>query len=149
VKTSGDTIKSQFIDFDLGSIKNESLSAGRSITMSLDGGNLYEFWGNRFDLIPELAQVRIIDVQFLLSGTTPELSTYIEVVQPLSEFTPVLSNYTNISNGALGVFASVETLIRTATLTDLSMRMLNENPLTNTYDFCVASDWPGNSFLCP
>lgn len=147
VLNDGTMVEDAFIDYDLGDFGNEELVSNQDISISLFGENLYTFWGNQLDLIPDLAQVRIEGLELRVTGATPELNTYLEVAQPVSQFTPVLSSFTNISNGAIGLFSSVAIQTRDARLNDNSLEKLNVSPLTNSYDYCV-QDWPNTNYVC-
>ncbi|HKL40189.1 MAG TPA: hypothetical protein VJ894_05890, partial [Cryomorphaceae bacterium] len=146
-RTDGSIEEGVFIDYDLGDFGNEELANNRDINISLFGENLYTFWGNQFDLIPDLAEVEIDVLEFRVTGATPELNTYLEVAQPVSQFTPVLSSFTNISNGAIGIFSSVATRTRETYLSERSLQKLNESLLTGAYSYCV-QDWPNSEYLC-
>lgn len=147
VQNGGIVEEGAIIDYDLGSFSNEDLSSNRDVSISLFGENLYTFWGNRFDLIPDLAQIQIKELEFRVTGAPPELNTYLEVAQPVSQFTPVLSSFTNLSNGAIGIFSSVATRTRAARLSENSLQKLIESPLTGSYDYCV-QDWPNTEYVC-
>ncbi|MFT5595501.1 MAG: hypothetical protein ACI8QH_000282 [Flammeovirgaceae bacterium] len=147
VLNDGTVVEGAFIDYDLGDFGNEELGSNQDITISLFGENLYTFWGNQLDLIPDLAEVQIEILEFRVTGATPELNTYLEVAQPVSQFTPVLSSFTNITNGAIGIFSSVATRSRDAYLSEPSLQKLNESPLTNSYNYCVQG-WSGSNYLC-
>ncbi|MCZ4409199.1 hypothetical protein O3Q51_10280 [Cryomorphaceae bacterium 1068] len=146
-QNDGTVVEDAFIDYDMGDFGNEELVSQRDITISLFGENLYTFWGNQLDLIPDLNEVRIQDFEFRVTGATPELNTYIEVSQPVSQFTPVLNSFTNISNGAIGLFSSVATRSRRAYISEPSLLKLNESPLTGSYSYCVQG-WSGSEYLC-
>ncbi|MGB6037749.1 MAG: hypothetical protein WBG42_15855 [Cryomorphaceae bacterium] len=147
VLNDGTRVEGAFIDYILGDFGNEELASLNEIPISVFGENLYTFWGNQFDLIPDLAEVEIEVLEFRLAGATPELNTYLEVAQPVSQFTPVLSSFTNLSNGAIGLFSSVATQTRPTYLSERSIQKLNESPLTNSYNFCV-QDWSSSEYLC-
>lgn len=146
-RNDGSSEEGVFIDYELGDFGNEELANNRDINISLFGENLYTFWGNQFDLIPDLAEVEIDVLEFRVTGATPELNTYLEVAQPVSQFTPVLSSFTNISNGAIGIFSSVATRTRETYLSEPSLQKLNESLLTGAYSYCV-QDWPNSEYLC-
>jgi hypothetical protein len=147
VTSSGELVEGAFIDYNTGTFQNPELRSQQSYSTNVFGGNWFEFLGNQLDLIPDLEEVRIIDLEFRVTGSAPELSTYLEVAQPVSQFTPVLNSYSNISNGAIGIFSSTATEKRTAWLTDPTLQKLNESELTAPYNFCV-QDWSGTIYLC-
>jgi len=147
VQNDGTRVEGAFIDYDMGDFGNEELASLNEIPISVFGENLYTFWGNQFDLIPDLADVEIEVLEFRLAGATPELNTYLEVSQPVSQFTPVLSSFTNLSNGAIGLFSSVATQARETYLSERSLEKLNVSPLTNSYNFCV-QDWGNSEYVC-
>jgi len=147
VTNDGTVVEGEFIDYNMGDFGNEELASNRDITISVFGENLYTYWGNQLDLIPDLAEVQIEDFEFRVTGATPELNTYLEVSQPVSQFTPVLNSFTNISNGAIGIFSSVATRSRAAYLSEKSILKLNESPLTSAYNYCVQG-WSGSEYLC-
>jgi hypothetical protein len=147
VQNDGTVVEGAFIDYDMGDFGNEELGSNQDITISLFGENLYTFWGNQLDLIPGLAEVQIEVLEFRVTGATPELNTYLEVAQPVSQFTPVLSSFTNLSNGAIGLFSSVATQSRDAYISEPSLQKLNESPLTSPYNYCVQA-WSGSNYLC-
>jgi hypothetical protein len=144
---SGDTVRDQFIDFELGTFDNPELSDGNELTISVFGENLYTFWASQLDLIPDLKGILIEDLEFRLTAATPELTTYLEVVQPVSQFTPVLNSFTNISNGGIGIFTSKDIGARRHWLNEASMKMLIENEVTNRYEYC-AKNWTGTNYNC-
>ncbi len=147
IQNDGTLVEGASIDYDMGDYSNAELTSGRSVVISVFGENLFTFWGNQLDLIPDLDQVRIEDFEFRVTGATPELNTYIEVAQPVSQFTPVLSSYTNLSNGAIGLFSSVATETRRAYISETTLLKLNESPLTGSYSYCVQG-WSGSEYLC-
>jgi hypothetical protein len=146
-QNDGTVVEGAFIDYKMGDFGNEELGSNQDITISLFGENLYTFWGNQLDLIPDLAEVQIEVLEFRVTGATPELNTYLEISQPVSQFTPVLSSFTNLSNGAIGLFSSVATRSRDAYLSEASLRKLTESPLTSPYNYCVQG-WSGSNYLC-
>lgn len=147
VKTDGTLVENQFIDYSTGDFSNVELTPGQQITISLNGENYYSFLGNQLDLIPELSEVQIENFEFRVLGTTPELSRYLDVAQPVSQFTPVLNSYTNLTNGGIGIFSSLGLESKAAWLEDRSIQKLAESPLTNSYSYCVQG-WIGSAELC-
>lgn len=157
VRSDGTIEANQYIDYDLGDFANDELVAFTEVNISVFGENLFVFIGNQLDLIPALEEVQIRDFEFRVTGATPELNTYLEVVQPVSQFTPVLNTFSNISNGAIGLFSSTATRTRIAYLAEPTLKKLNESPLTDAYNFCVHADtgiedeiepWIGTNYAC-
>lgn len=147
VLTDGTVKNDEFIDFELGDYDNSELRPLQEIQSSVFGEDWFAFIGNQLDLIPDLSEVKIEILEMRVSGATPELNTYLEVTQPVSQFTPVLSSFSNISNGAIGIFTSVATQTRPAYLNDFTLEKLNSSPLTNSYDYCVQG-WSGSNYVC-
>ncbi len=144
--TDGSTLTNQYIDYNLGSNSNpEGINDERNFTFNSE--NWYEFVGLRLGEIEGLKKVRVQDVQFRLTGGNQELDTYINVAQPVSEFVPVLNTYTNLSNEAIGIFASKTQIARTAYLDEPTMGQLAFGPYTEGPCYCVT--WVvGTAFNC-
>jgi len=148
ITNDGILVENQIIDYNTGDFTNVELSSGQQITITVNGENYYTFLGNQLDLFPGLAEVQIEDFEFRVLGTTPELSRYLDVAQPVSQFTPVLNSYTNLSNGAIGIFSSLGLQTQPAWIEDRSIEKFSETPLTNSYSYCVQG-WIGSNQLCP
>lgn len=147
ITNSGELVEDQFIDYSLGSYDNSELVSGREANATLSGEAYFNYLGNQLDLIPDLAEVQIENFQFRISGAAPEFSTYLDVAQPVSQFTPVLNSFTNISNGAIGVFTSATTVSNPAWVSELTMQQFNVEPLVAPYSFCNQG-WTGSEYNC-
>lgn len=147
VTTSGELVEDVFIDYNTGTFQNPELKAQEQYISTVFGQNWFEFLGSQLDLIPDLEEVRILNLEWRVTGSAPELNTYLEVAQPVSQFTPVLNSYTNISNGGIGVFSSTATQSRVAWMTDPTLLKLNESELTAPYSFCT-QEWSGSQYNC-
>ncbi len=145
--SDGTVVEGAFIDYNTGTFSNPELESGQEINVTVFGESWFAFLGTEFDLIPGLDEVRIENIEFLVTGATPDLNTYLEVAQPVSQFTPTLTSFTNISNGGIGIFASVATRQREAWLTEPTLLKFNESELTLPYNYCV-QDWVGSNFVC-
>ncbi|MEM9053168.1 MAG: hypothetical protein AAGC47_14035 [Bacteroidota bacterium] len=145
VTVEDELVENQFIDFNLGEFQNDE--SGAPFNAVVQGENYYTFLKSELDMIPGLKEVQIFNLETIIIGAPPELSTYIDVAQPVSEFSPTFSTFTNFDNGAIGLFSSRGSETRIALLDNKSVQMLNENSITNEYDFCTQG-WTGSSFLC-
>ncbi len=145
--TDGSILENQFIDFRLESRNNLDNTSFQERNASFNSSQWYEAVGLQFRAIENLSRVRIHDLEYILSAGNRELARYISVAQPVSQFVPVLSNYTNISGGAIGIFAAKTQIIRKAWLTEPSLQQLNIGSFTSGPSYCVIN-WSGSNFLC-
>ncbi|MCH2213989.1 MAG: hypothetical protein MK086_02350 [Flavobacteriales bacterium] len=139
----GNYFENQKIDFSLG----EFTPSQNQFTSQVQGENYYTFLASQFDQIPGLSRVEFVNLKVIVTGAPEELSTYIDVVQPVSEFSPTLSNYTNIDNGAIGIFSSVGSVSRLAFFSENSVKMFRQFSLTNTYNYCVLEDGDNDGLI--
>lgn len=143
---SGEYVENHHIDFSLGSVSNlTATSAKRKVRFST--ADWFNSLGVKLDLIPGLKNVRIDRLEFRLTGGTEDLVNYMQVARPVSDFTPVLSSYTNILGDAIGVFAAKGQIGREARLGEPVLLALNTSVQTGAYCFCVL-DWAGSGYVC-
>lgn len=143
---SGEYFENRDIDFSLGSIGNPNgASTERKVVFS--SADWFDFLGKKLDEIPGLKNVRIDHLEFRLTAGTADLVNYMQVARPVSDFTPVLSSYTNISGDAIGVFAAIGQMGRMARLGEAVLLALNTYPQTGAYCYCVL-DWAGSGYVC-
>ena len=145
----GDLVTDQISDFRLG--VRSSGSNGESSEVTFNAQSVYEFFGNQIKSNPEIAKVRIKKFEFRLTAASQTLDTYIEVANPISDFTPVLRSYTNLDNGAIGIFGARATVAREFYINEPSLQHLNESPETTDGNaqpcYCVEG-WIGTNYLC-
>jgi len=140
---NGNYIENQFIDFSLG----EFTPTQPTFSTNILGENYYTFLSSQFDLIPDISRIELTNVEVKITGAPEELSTYINVVQPVSEFSPTLSTFTNINNGAIGLFTSVGSVTRLAFLNASSVEMLKLFEGTGKYNYCVLDDGDNDGII--
>lgn len=144
-KADGSTVTDQYIDYPLGIFRNSAGDGGgRNFDFSAE--QFYSYIGTRFNDIPDLEKVRIQNIEYRLTGSNQDLNSYIAVAQPVSQFVPVLTNYTNISGGAIGIFAAKVQVGRSARLNTASIEALNNSSLTSGPCYCVT--WPNVIYNC-
>ena len=148
-KDDGSLVTDQISDFQLGVRSSED--NGRESDVSFNSQSIFEFFGNQIKSIPNLNKVRIKRFEYRITAASQSLDTYIEVANPISDFTPVLTSYTNIDNGAIGILGARATVSREFYITEPSLLQMNEG--TETGDgqgnpcYCV-EDWPGSNYVC-
>ncbi len=148
-KEDGTLVTDQISDFQLG--VRGSGSNGETSDVSFNAGSIYEFFGNEIKSIPDLEKVRIKRFEYRLTAASQSLDTYIEVANPISDFTPVLTSYTNLSNGAIGILGARATAVQEFYISEPSLLQLNEAPETTNEIgnpcYCV-DNWPGSNYVC-
>jgi hypothetical protein len=142
----GSTLENQFIDFRLETRDNLNTVTNGERNLNWNPGNWYDFIGRHFRAMPGLKKVRIENLQYLLTGADDDLSRYIAVAAPVSQFVPVLSTYTNLDNGAIGIVGTVGKEARIIYLDEPSMEQLNNGPLTSGPCYC--GSWTGSAWQC-
>lgn len=141
--TDGTTAFNEFFDYRIDSRDN----SGSGITnISFGSRNWYEFAGARFRAIPNVERIRIHYLEYILSAANQDFATYLSVAQPVSQLVPVLSEFTNIAGGAIGLFASRAHISRTIYLTEPSLEQLSTGNLTSGPCYCVT--WTGTNYNC-
>jgi len=145
----GELITDQVSEFQLG--VRSSASNGESTEITFNGESVYEFFGNEIKSNPEITKVRIKQFDFQLTAASQTLDTYIEVANPISDFTPVLRSYTNLNNGAIGIFGARASVSRAFYINEPSLLQMNQGPETTNENgqpcYCVEG-WPGTNYLC-
>ncbi len=151
-REDGTTLTNQQIDFQLGIIDNQSVNNPVADGSFRYGGeNWFNFVGEKLKEIPGIRKVRIENLELRVSGANETLNTYINLAQPISDFTPVTATFTNFDNGAIGILGSKTTISRTFRLDEASLEQLNISELTTFGAFnpcyCV-QDWTGSEYVC-
>lgn len=149
VLENGTKVENQFIDYKLGTHDNPEGKRDQKNSFSVNGRNWFEYVGAKLKEIPNLKQVQIKNTEFRLTGSNETLTRYLKAANPVSDFTPTLSTYSNIDNGAIGILGSRTVLTRVAHLSEPSIKQLNESVLTAQpgVSFCVI-DWAGSNYVC-
>lgn len=145
-KTDGSEVSNQHIDFKVGTIDNSDL-ASSTVEMVLTTVNWYNNIGNVLRATPNLEKVRINHLEFRVTAANKILNTYYKIANPVSEFTPVINTYTNLDNGAIGIFASRTTAVSNYLLSEPSMKIMDEGELTVGPCYCV-QNWVGSEYVC-
>jgi hypothetical protein len=146
-RTDGTLVTNQHIDYNLG-VANNAAGATDNRDINMPSEAWYQFVGPIFRGLPNVQQVRIARLEFRLTGGNRELNSYINVAQPISQFVPVLSTYTNLSGGAIGIVGSKVTVARPFGLTNQSLAELLNGPYTSGPAYCIT--WQLDSpFSCP
>jgi len=149
VTSDGTTVTNQYIDYKLGAGDNSSGANNQNAYFIFNAENWYEFIGQKLKAIPNVTKIRIHNTEFRLTGANGILNTYYKVANPVSEFTPVLNTFTNLDNGAIGIFASRNTVIREAHILDPGIEIMNNGEYTFApgLSYCVVN-WPGSLYVC-
>jgi hypothetical protein len=144
--SDGTFLENRSLDYNIGT--NQSQSSSGSDDFSMNSELWYEFINRELAEIEGLRKVRIENLEFILRSGNEELDRYIEVARPVSQFTPVLTSYTNISGGAIGIFGGVAEASRIFWLRENSLEVLNDGEYNvENYCYCV-QDWPGSVYVC-
>lgn len=144
--TDGGVVTNQFTDFGIGKIDNSELTSNSGV-MLLTSENWYKFIGNKLRAIPNLKKVRIDHLELRITTANKDLNTYYKIANPVSDFTPVLSTFSNFDNGAIGILGSRITGVKKYFLSDPSMQIMNEGNFTIGPCYCN-KDWPGSNYVC-
>lgn len=150
-KSDGSIVENQTIDYQLGIIENQASQSDGIRVYNFNAELWYAFVGNIVKDIPNIETVRMENLEFRLTGANDELNSYINVAQPISDFTPVLTAYSNFSNGAIGILGS-KTLTSTTFLLDVSsVDQLNDGEYAFGVSYCTKTEnlWPGSTNNCP
>lgn len=153
---SGD-VTEKSVEWSQGAYKTTLLDGSESFKKEINGEQFYQLIGG----ITELDDVSNIDkrvagtVDFIVTVSEDELSTYLDVNQPLSGIVQVRPEYTNIENG-IGIFSSInKTIFNRQGLfeTKLSRYAVEElafGQYTSGLKFCSDSAaYVGESYHCP
>lgn len=149
ILNDGTLVENQFIDFKLGAQDNMDGRKGIKSTYSFNGRNWYEFLGTKIRDLGDVKQIKIHHTEFRLTGANQSLTKYLKASNPVSDFTPTLSTYSNIDNGALGILGSRTTMVRVVHLSEPSLKHLNQGEYTSFpgLSYCVI-DWAGSNYVC-
>ncbi len=150
-KNDGSLVENQFIDYQLGVNQlNLSNQNGASQIYPFNPGSWYEYIGPIIKEIPDVKRVRIQNVEVRITGGNRVINDYINIAQPISDFTPTLTTYSNIDGDAIGILGS-KTLARSlAILGNKSVELLNDGDDTGGPDgpcYCTEG-WAGSNFDC-
>lgn len=144
--SNGTEVMDQYLDYTIGKINNTELNSDQ-VQMILTSVNWYKRLGEEFQSIPDLKKVRIENVEFRLLTANEDLNTYYSIANPVSEYTPVLSTYTNLDNGAIGILGSRTYTSIIYYLSEQSLEIMNTGEYTTGPCYCV-QDWPGSNYVC-
>lgn len=147
--SDGGFVTDNISDFELGVRSSGANGQGTDVTFNAQ--SIYEFFGDQIKSIPNVSKVRISRFEFRVTAASASLDTYIEVANPISDFTPVLTSYTNLNNGAIGIVGARATVSREFYINEPSLLQLNESLETTdgngTPCYCVEG-WPGTNYIC-
>jgi len=147
--SDGGFVSDQINDFELG--VRESAANGQTSDVTFNAQSIYEFFGNEIKSIPNIQKVRIQRFEYRITAASASLNTYIEVANPISDFTPVLTSYTNLNNGAIGIVGARATVSREFYINEPSLQQLNESMETTDGNsspcYCVEG-WSGTNYIC-
>lgn len=152
LRDDGSAVTGEYIDFQLGVINNQtSTNETGEASFSFNAENWFTFVGERVKAIPGIRKVQMANLEFRLTGGNEILNTYINLAQPISDFTPVTASFSNFDNGAIGILGSRRTMVKEFRITENSLEKLNTSELTtfgvNNPCYCV-QDWTGSEFVC-
>ncbi len=147
---NGTVVENQFIDYNLGiqevNVSNPP-SSGDPTFVTFNSENWYAFIGNILKDIPGIQTVKIEELEYRVIGANSILNSYINVTNPISDFTPVLSTFTNFDNGAIGILGSRTLAYSKFRLYDASIIIMNEGDYAYGLTYCVKG-WAGSTELC-
>lgn len=152
LREDGSAVTGEYIDFQLGVINNQGTNnETEEATFSFNSENWFTFVGERVKAIPGIRKVQMANLEFRLTGGNEILSTYINLAQPISDFTPVTATFSNFDNGAIGILGSRRTMVKEFRITEGSLEELNINEFTtfgvNNPCYCV-QNWSGSEYVC-
>jgi hypothetical protein len=148
VKSDGSVLENQVIDYQLGVTEHELTDPDGTNRYSFNTENWYAFVGNVVRQIPNIETVRMSTLEFMLTGANNDLNAYINVAQPISDFTPVLTVYSNFNNGAIGILGSKTIAVSSFYIDDPSVENLNTGEYAYGVSYCTKAPWPGSSYPC-
>ena len=147
--SDGTLITDQISDFQLG--VRPTNDNGQSSEVTFNSQSIYEFIGNSIKSDPNISKVKLKKFEFRVTAASKSLDTYIEVANPISDFTPVLSSYTNLSGGAIGILGARASVAREFYIDEMSLQQFNEGLETTDGNghpcYCV-DNWPGTVYVC-
>jgi hypothetical protein len=145
IDSQGNLFDNLFIDVNMGTQPN---SANGDATFPLNTESWYNSFEEQIKELPDVQKVQIEVLEFRLTGINEELDNYIDVIQPISDFTPVLNTYSNLSNEAIGIVGSRGTATRIFWLSELSLEELDRRSQNDqSICFCV-QDWSNSAWVC-
>lgn len=152
LREDGSAVTGEHIDFQLGVIDNQGANnETEEATFSFNSENWFTFVGEKVKAIPGIRKVQMANLEFRLTGGNEILSTYINLAQPISDFTPVTATFSNFDNGAIGILGSRRTMVKEFRITEGSLEELNISELTtfgvNNPCYCV-QNWSGSEYVC-
>ncbi|MDC3336936.1 DUF4249 family protein [Flavobacteriales bacterium] len=149
----------KYIDWYQGSQEASSASGIGQLDRVVNGELFYEYLGN-LDQLKDVSNVekRVAgNIEFMLIASHEELSTFIEINEPVSGIVTERPTYTNITNG-IGIFSASARVIleRPSSLHPFikfkknSVQELSLGQYTNGLLFCSDSAaYSAESFYCP
>jgi hypothetical protein len=149
----------KYIDWYQGSQEANSASGIGQLDRVVNGELFYEYLGN-LEQLQDVSNVekRVAgNIEFMLIASHEELSTFIEINEPVSGIVTERPTYTNITNG-IGIFSASARVIldRPSSLHPLikfkknSVQELALGQYTNGLLFCSDSAaYTAESFYCP
>ena len=144
----GSLVQNQIIDYELGFNDNSELRSGAT-SFLFNSENWYTFIGQQLrSRLPNAEKIRVKNVEFRLTGANEDLNTYINTTRPSNDgVTPILTQFTNFDNGAIGILGSRSTIGNASWLLDPSLNIMNNSELTEGPCYC-ADQWSGSSLVC-
>ncbi|MFN2423553.1 MAG: hypothetical protein ABR572_07235 [Cryomorphaceae bacterium] len=143
VLTDGTVTENKELRFNAGVFNLADGASGGQRDFNFNARNWFQFAGNHFDNVPNLSEVRIHRVIHRLTVANRDLTSYISVASPVSEFVPVFTQFTNFDNGAIGILGSIGQIDRIQWLDENSLNYLNNSEETGGTSFCV--QWVGGT----
>lgn len=141
-------VDNQFIDYSLGVQEvnvNNPPASNQPTIVSFNPENWYAFIGEKFKNIPGIEVLKIVNLEYRITGGNDILNSYTNVTNPISDFTPVLSTFSNFNNGAIGILGSRTNVSREFLLTESSLEIMEGNVYFPDIDICVDA-WSGSNF---
>lgn len=146
-KSDGSVLENQVIDYQLGVTEHEPTDQDGTNRYNFNTENWYAFVGNIVKDIPDIETVRMTNLEFRLTGANNDLNAYINVAQPISDFTPVLTVYSNFNNGAIGILGTKTLAVSSFYIDDPSVEIFNTGEYSYGVNYCTNA-WPGSTLLC-
>ncbi len=132
--------------YPLGTFLNQGSQLTGTRSFAFQSLNWFTFVGNEFQNTPNLKKVRIRYLLHRLTVANGELNTYLNVINPVSQFIPVFNSYTNLDNGAIGILGTTNKLERAVFLEETTMIFLTNNEVSTGPCYC--GYWTGTAFTC-
>ena len=139
------------IVYNAGVQKTEKTDGGSLLSFGVNTEGLYSFWGQAVDANPNIKHRAVYNIETVVTISAEDLSTYIDINQPISGIVTERPVFTNIENG-IGIFSSKFTFTKTKTVgggpnsRPDTYKEFKQGQYTNNACFC--DTLPGSSYNC-